>query len=184
MTTEARVRMIVDTDSTVVSSTPMYTLRMALEAKVLGIDPTVGSVQRVILSGEPADSIPATKVLIEEQWVAKAANTAGMIEVGTIVMFECERQPGGACLIEDHHLEEVIDPIAASRAATATRESASSPPSVVGTSRCCATARVTLCAGCRAPHCTCGRGLDIHDGGVRSRVDDMKVVRGTTVYPS
>ena len=33
-----------------------------------------------------------------------------MTEVGTIIMFECEHQPGGAHIIEDHFLEEVIDP--------------------------------------------------------------------------
>ena len=66
--------------------------------------------QRLILSGEPAGSIPATKELIEDQWGAKAGDTAGMTEVGTIIMFECDHQPGGAHLIEDHYLEEVIDP--------------------------------------------------------------------------
>ena len=73
MTTEARVNAIVDMSATVVSSTPTYALRMAQEAKSLGIDLAKGPVQRLILSGEPAGSIPATKKLIEEQWGAKAA---------------------------------------------------------------------------------------------------------------
>jgi phenylacetate-CoA ligase len=34
-----------------------------------------------------------------------------------------------------------------------------------------------------ASHCSCGRGFDIYEGGIRGRVDDMKVVRGTNVYP-
>ena len=66
--------------------------------------------QRVILSGEPAGSIPQTKALIEEQWGAKAYDTAGMTEIGTIMVFECAHQPGGTHIIEDHVLEEVIDP--------------------------------------------------------------------------
>ena len=45
----------------------------------------------MILSGEPAGSIPATKALIEEQWGAKAGDTAGMTELGTIMIFECAR---------------------------------------------------------------------------------------------
>ena len=98
-------------DATVVCSTPTYALRMAQEAAALGIDLAGGPVQRVlILSGEPAGSIPATKKLIEEQWGAKAADTAGMTELGTIMMFECDHQPGGAHIIEDHFIEEVIDP--------------------------------------------------------------------------
>ncbi|MGH2820019.1 MAG: phenylacetate--CoA ligase family protein, partial [Actinomycetota bacterium] len=31
--------------------------------------------------------------------------------------------------------------------------------------------------------CSCGRTFDIYDGGIRGRVDDMKLVRGTNVYP-
>ena len=38
---------------------------------------------------------------------------------------------------------------------------------------------------CRVPAstCSCGRTFDIYDGGIRGRVDDMKVVRGTNIYP-
>src|SRR5207244_5581634 len=31
--------------------------------------------------------------------------------------------------------------------------------------------------------CRCGRTFDIYEGGIRGRVDDMKLVRGTNVYP-
>jgi len=31
--------------------------------------------------------------------------------------------------------------------------------------------------------CSCGRTFDLYDGGIRGRVDDMKLVRGTNVYP-
>ncbi|HCO02502.1 MAG TPA: phenylacetate--CoA ligase, partial [Actinobacteria bacterium] len=107
MTTEARVRQIMEMGATVVCSTPTYALRMAQEARTLGIDLAGGPVQRLILSGEPAGSIPATKKLIEEEWGAKAGDTAGMTEVGTIVIFECSSQPGGTHIIEDHYIEEV-----------------------------------------------------------------------------
>ena len=110
MATEARVRMLADCDATVVCSTPTYALRMAQEARRLGIDLPGSSVQRLILSGEPAGSIPATKALIEEQWGAKAGDTAGMTELGTVMMFECSGQPGVAHIIEDHYVEEVVDP--------------------------------------------------------------------------
>src|SRR5205823_7269867 len=72
MTTDQRVRQIVEMDATVVASTPTYALRMAQEARSLGIDLASSPVQRLILSGEAAGSIPATKRLIEEQWGAKA----------------------------------------------------------------------------------------------------------------
>ena len=89
-TTEARVRQIIDFGATVVASTPTYALRLAQEAQTLGIDLPVSSVQRLILSGEPAGSIPQTKALIEQQWGAKAFDTAGMTEIGTIMVFECD----------------------------------------------------------------------------------------------
>ena len=33
-----------------------------------------------------------------------------MTELGTIMIFECEWQPGGTHIIEDHYVEEVVDP--------------------------------------------------------------------------
>jgi phenylacetate-CoA ligase len=38
---------------------------------------------------------------------------------------------------------------------------------------------------CRVPAstCACGRGFDLYEGGIQGRVDDMKLVRGTNVYP-
>ena len=92
-------------------ATPTYALRLAQEARELGIDlPEAARCSALIVSGEPAGSIPATKRMIEEQWGAKGGDTAGMTEIGTIMMFECEQQPGGAHVIEDHFIEEVIDP--------------------------------------------------------------------------
>ena len=110
MTTAQRVQLIDEMEATVVCATPTYALRLAQEAREPRHRPPVRSVTRLILSGEPAGSIPATKRLIEEHWGAKAADTAGMTEIGTIMMFECEHQPGGTHIIEDHFIEEVIDP--------------------------------------------------------------------------
>jgi phenylacetate-CoA ligase len=183
MTTEQRVKQLTDMGATVVCSTPTYALRMAQEAKAMGVNLAKSSVKRLILSGEPAGSIPATKKLIESEWGAKAGDTAGMTELGTIMMFECDRQPGGTHIIEDHYIEEVLDP-----------ESAEPVPyGELGE-------RVVTSFGrgfipvlryrtrdfvVRVPgsSCSCGRTLDIYDGGIRGRVDDMKLIRGTNVYP-
>lgn len=183
MTTADRVRQIVDTEATVVCSTPTYALRMAQEATALGIDLATGPVKRLILSGEPAGSIPATKALIEQQWGAKAADTAGMTEVGTIVMFECEHQPGGAHVIEDHYLEEVIDPVTAQPVPYG--EEGERVVTSFGRGFIPVLRYRTRDLVCRVPGstCGCGRTFDIYDGGIRGRVDDMKVVRGTNVYP-
>ena len=34
-----------------------------------------------------------------------------------------------------------------------------------------------------ASTCTCGRTWDLYSGGIRGRWDDMKLIRGTNVYP-
>jgi phenylacetate-CoA ligase len=183
MTTEGRVKQIIDMNATVVCSTPTYALRMAQEARSLGIDLVNGPVKRLILSGEPAGSIPATKKLIEEQWGAKAGDTAGMTELGTIMMFECERQPGGTHIIEDHYIEEVIDP------GTGDPVAHGEPGERVVTSFGRGFIPVIryrtrdLVLKIPADNCSCGRTFDIYEGGIRGRVDDMKLVRGTNVYP-
>ncbi|MDQ4024712.1 MAG: AMP-binding protein, partial [Actinomycetota bacterium] len=183
MTTEARVRQIVDMKATVVCSTPTYALRMAQEASAMGVDLASGPVKRLILSGEPAGSIPATKKLIEQQWGAKAADTAGMTELGTIMMFECDHQPGGAHIIEDHYIEEVIDPDSGEPVGygePGERVVTSFGRGFIPVIRYRTRDLVLKVPG---NTCGCGRTFDIYDGGIRGRVDDMKLVRGTNVYP-
>src|SRR5437763_5426804 len=110
-TTENRIKQIVELGVTTVASTPTYALNMWNKAREMGIDLAKESkVDKLIVSGEPAGSIPAVKRQLEEAWGAKAGDTAGMTEVGTIMIFECSHQPGGTHIIEDHYIEEVIHP--------------------------------------------------------------------------
>ncbi|HUF58137.1 MAG TPA: AMP-binding protein [Actinomycetota bacterium] len=183
MTTEQRVRTIEEMGATVVASTPTYALRMAQEARSLGIDLASGPVERLILSGEPAGSITATKKLIEEQWGAKAGDTAGMTELGTIMIFECEAQPGGTHIIEDHYIEEVID--AETGEPVGYGEQGERVVTSFGRGFIPVLRYRTRDLVVKVPGegCGCGRTFDIYDGGIRGRVDDMKLVRGTNVYP-
>jgi phenylacetate-CoA ligase len=183
MTTEQRVRTIAELGATVVCSTPTYALRLAQEARRLGIDLPASPVERLILSGEPAGSIPASKALIEEQWGAKAGDTAGMTELGTIMIFECEHQPGGTHIIEDHYIEEVVDPETGRPVPygelgerVVTSFGRGMIPVLRYRTR-------DLVVRVPAERCPCGRTWDLYEGGIRGRVDDMKLVRGTNVYP-
>ena len=182
-TTEARVRQIIDFGATVVASTPTYALRLAQEAQALGIDLPGSAVSRLILSGEPAGSIPQTKALIEDQWGAKAFDTAGMTEIGTIMVFECAHQPGGTHIIEDHVLEEVINP--ETREPVAYGEPGERVVTSFGRGAIPLIRYRTGDLVCKVPasRCTCGRSYDIYEGGILGRVDDMKIIRGTNVYP-
>jgi phenylacetate-CoA ligase len=156
---------------------------MAQEAAAMGVDLANGPVQRLILSGEPAGSIPATKQLIQEQWGAKAGDTAGMTELGTIMIFECDQQPGGTHIIEDHYVEEVIDPTSdepVDYGERGERVVTSFGRGFIPVLRYRTRDFVVKVPG---NTCACGRTFDIYDGGIRGRVDDMKLVRGTNVYP-
>jgi phenylacetate-CoA ligase len=184
-TTEARIKQIVEMGVTTVCSTPTYALRLWQQATEMGIDLARDTrVNKVILSGEPAGSIPAVKRQLESAWGARCGDTAGMTELGTIMIFECDHQPGGTHIIEDHYIEEVVDPD-------------SGEPVPYGTLG----ERVVTSFGrgfipvlryrtrdmvVKVPHsaCDCGRTYDLYAGGIRGRWDDMKLVRGTNVYPS
>jgi phenylacetate-CoA ligase len=183
-TTEGRVKQIVEMDVTTVCSTPTYALRLWQQASEMGIDLAKDSkVDKLIVSGEPAGSIPAVKRQLEAAWGAKCGDTAGMTEIGTIMIFECERQPGGTHIIEDHFVEEVIDPQSEERVPYGTlgeRVVTSFGRGFIPLIR-YRTKDMVL----KVPYtaCNCGRTWDLYDGGIRGRWDDMKLIRGTNVYP-
>lgn len=180
-TTPVRVRQIIDFAVTVVASTPTYALRLAQEAEALGIDLPASAVRTVILSGEPVPE--ATKRLIEQQWGAKAFDTAGMTEISTIFMFEPADQPGGCHIIEDSFIEEVVDPTTGAPlpyGEVGERVTTSFGRSIIPLLRYRTSDLVV-----KVPHTTAtnGRTWDLYEGGIIGRVDDMKLVRGTNVYP-
>jgi phenylacetate-CoA ligase len=183
-TTESRVKSIIDMGVTTVCSTPTYALRMWQAAAEMGIDLARDTkVDKVIVSGEPAGSIPAVKRQLETAWRAKVGDTAGMTEIGTIMIFECQRQPGGTHIIEDNFIEETLE------------YESDNPVPYGGRAE-----RVVTSFGrgfipliryrtgdlvVKVAHtaCDCGRTGDLYQGGIQGRWDDMKLVRGTNVYP-
>jgi phenylacetate-CoA ligase len=156
---------------------------MAQEARTMGVDLAGSAVERLILSGEPAGSIPATKKLIQDEWGAKAADTAGMTEVGTIMIFECEKQPGGTHIIEDHYIEEVVDPESGEPVGYGEMGERLITSFGRGFIPVLRYRTRDLVVRVPASTCTCGRTFDLYEGGIRGRVDDMRLVRGTNVYP-
>ena len=182
--TEARLRQILELGATTVCCTPTYALRLAQAARELGLDLPGSRVSKLIVSGEPGGCIPATKRLLETQWGARCFDTAGMTEIGTIMVFECACQPGGLHIIEDQFIEETVHPETGDPVGYGERGE-----------------RVVTSFGRRsfpliryrtgdlvrrvpAAECPCGRTGDLYAGGILGRVDDMKLVRGTNVFPS
>ncbi|MHC4918491.1 MAG: phenylacetate--CoA ligase family protein, partial [Planctomycetota bacterium] len=184
MTTDARVKQIVEMGATVVCATPTYALRMGQAAEKLGIDiKKEGKVRRVIVSGEPAGSVPAVKKMIEDMWGGICGDTAGMTEIGTIMIFECEKQPGGTHIIEDNFIEEVLDP--ETDKPVGYGERGERVVTSFGRGFIPLIRYRTKDLVVKVPHtnCSCGRTGDIFEGGILGRVDDMKSIRGTNVYP-
>ncbi|MFF7182950.1 phenylacetate--CoA ligase family protein [Streptomyces sp. NPDC008121] len=182
--TASRVRQITELGATVVASTPTYAIRMAHEARQLGIDLAASAVRTLILSGEPAGSIPRTKALIESLWGARAYDTAGMTEVGSITTFECSRQPGGTHIIEDHVMEEVLSQDSLQEAAYGETGERVVTSFGRGTIPLIRYRSADLVRRIPADTCGCGRGFDLYEGGILGRADDMLLVRGTNVYPA
>ena len=183
-TTEARIKQIIEMGATTVCSTPTYALHLWQKAREMGIDlAREGKVNKLICSGEPAGSIPAVKQQLEEAWGAKCGDTAGMTELGTIMIFECSHQPGGTHIIEDHFIEEVLNPSSAEPVGygeLGERVVTSFGRGFIPVLR---YRTKDMVMKVPASTCSCGRTWDLYDGGIRGRWDDMKLIRGTNVYP-
>ncbi len=185
LTSEARIKQIIDVGATAIVATPSYAIRMGQVAADMGID--LARDTRVELSlhaGEPGGSIPATKELIASAWGTRAGDFLGMTETAGITAFECSDMCGGLHISEDYFLEEILDPITGERV----------PLGEVG-ERVCTAFGIGLIPILRyrtgdlvrrvpAGECACGRTFEIYQGGVLGRADDMRVIRGVNVYPS
>jgi phenylacetate-CoA ligase len=182
MSTNARLRFLLDNQVTVIFCTPTYALRMAEVAHQEGLDLATAGVRALIVAGEPGGSIPATRQRIEAAWHARVLDHSGMTEIGPLSI-ESPPTPGSLYVLEADYLVEVIDP--------ATGQPA--PPGTLGELVVTTLGRHgspllryrtgdLVCLDTRP--CPAGRSLTRFDGGIRGRADDMITVRGNNVHPS
>src|SRR6202049_188177 len=177
MTTEQRVRSLIDFRATVLLSTPTYALRLADVARALGHDLAESAGRATIHAGEPGASIPATRAAIEAAYSATCFDHTGMTELGP-TGHSCD-QRDGIHLVESEFIFEVLDD--AGRPAdegelVATNLGRWGMPLF----RYRTGDRVSIS---REP-CSCGSPFMRLVGGIRGRVDDMFTVRGVNLYPS
>jgi phenylacetate-CoA ligase len=187
LSSEARWRLMLDNQATVLCCTPTYALRLGEVAKNSGAG--ASRVRAVIVAGEPGGSIPATRRRIEELWPgARVFDHHGMTEVGPVT-YECPKQPSVLHVIESAYYAEVVNP--------ATGEPL--PPGEQGELILTTLNRTgspllryrtgdVVRLGTRNSElgtlCACGRHELALAGGILGRVDDMIIVRGVNVYPS
>jgi len=177
MTTEQRVRSLVDLHSTVLLSTPTYALRMADVAKDVGVDLTASPLRVTIHAGEPGASIPATRAAIEAAFGAACFDHTGMTELGP-TGHSCS-QRDGIHLVESEYIFEVLDSQgrpAAEGELVATNLGRWGMPLI----RYRTGDRVSV----SHEPCSCGSRFMKLAGGIRGRVDDMFTVRGVNFFPS
>jgi phenylacetate-CoA ligase len=177
MSSEQRIRTIMELDATVLLSTPTYALRLADVARELGLDPTTSKVRITIHAGEPGASIPATRTAIEAAYSARCFDHTGMTELGP-TGHSCS-QRDGIHLVESEFIFEVLDEgghSALEGELVATNLGRWGMPLF----RYRTGDRVAI----SQEPCSCGSPYMKLAGGIRGRVDDMFTVRGVNLYPS
>lgn len=170
MTSEQRVRNMLDLGATVLLSTPTYALRLADVANEIGVNLSAAPIRTTIHAGEPGASIPATRAAIEAAYSALAFDHTGMTELGP-TGFSCSARDG-VHLIESEFIFEVLP----DGELVATNLGRWGMPLI----RYRTGDRVEAL---RAP-CSCGSPFLKILGGIHGRVDDMFTVRGVNLYPS
>ena len=98
------------------------------------------------------------------------------------MIFECSHQSGGTHIIEDHFIEEVLNP--ATDEPMGYDELGERVVTSFGRGFIPLIRYRTKDMVLKVPAstCSCGRTWDLYSGGIRGRWDDMKTIRGTNVY--
>ena len=169
MTTEQRLRTMVDLGTTVVCCTPTYALRMAEVAREIGVDLAGSTLRVAVHAGEPGASIPATRDAIEMSLGVRCYDHTGMTELGPTGV-SCSQRDGVHLVESEFIFEEVDGELVATnlgrwgspliRYRTGDRAQLSREP------------------------CSCGSPYVKAVGGLQGRIDDMFTVRGVNLYPS
>lgn len=184
MTTEQRLRTMIDLKASVLCCTPTYAIRLAEAAQGLGIDLPASDIRITLHAGEPGASVPATRELIERAFGARAVDHTGMTELGPTGV-SCDARDG-VHLIESEFVFEVRD---ATGEVHPIDDGATIEGELIATNlgrwgspliRYRTGDRVVVS---RQP-CACGSGFAKMLGGIQGRVDDMFTVRGVNLFPS
>lgn len=180
----ARVRMLIDTQATVLCCTPTYAARLAEAAREEGIDLKASRVRRIMVAGEAGGSIPNVRAKLEQLWPgARVFDHHGMTEVGPVT-YEC---PAKACrlhVMEHSFIAEILEP------GGTTAVKSGEPGELVLTTLARKSSPLfryrtgDLVRAAAGEVCECGRIELALEGGILGRADDMAVVRGVNVFPS
>lgn len=181
ISSENRLRALLEYEATVVCGTPTYMLYLADTAKKMGISLKESAVRILIVAGEPGANVPATKQTLEEIWGARCYDDIGSSEI-TNFGFECTCQ-NGTHVIESMFLVESIDPDTLEPVADGevgelviTNLMTESMPLI--------RFRIKDLVRLDRSPCDCGRTFLRLVGGILGRSDDMFQFAGINIFPS
>jgi phenylacetate-CoA ligase len=186
---KARANIIARFRPTVIACTPSYALYLGRAMQAQGLDPAASTVRTVLVGGEPAMGIDATRERLAALWGARVVEFYGCTEAsphcGGYSCAESVRPgaPAASHLMEDVQIWELVDPDARKPVPLGERgltvctclNSESSPQLrfLVGD-------YTTLDA---AP-CACGRTHARAVGAFTGRADDLIALRGIKMFPA
>lgn len=179
--TERHIAMIQDYGTTVLIATPSYALHLCEVGEQLGFNWETSTLRVGLFGGEPCP--PALKAEIEERMHIVCTDNYGLTEVmGPGVSGECLASRDMQHIAEDHFLWEVIDPatgepVGEGEVGELVLTPLDKQAIPVLRYRTHDLTRV-ICEPC-----ACGR-TTARMQKVRSRSDDMLIIRGTNVFPS
>ena len=179
--TERHIQMIEDYGTTVLIATPSYAMHICEVGERVGFDWASSTLQVGLFGGEPCP--PGLKAEIESRMHITCTDNYGLTEVmGPGVSGECLAHRDQQHIAEDHFLWEVVDPDTGEPVPDGKMgELVLTPLDKKGIPvlryRTHDLTRVVT------DKCACGRTI-ARMQKVRSRCDDMLIIRGTNVFPS
>ena len=163
MSTNARLRLMLDHQVTVVITTPTYALHL-------------GEVKQ---EGEFADEKFAVRTRIEQLWPgATVFDHHGLTETGPV---SCQdpHTPGNLRVLEDFHFVEILDPASGREVLEGEQGEL-----IVTTLARLGSPMLRYRTGDLVRKSYAADGALCLEGGVSARLDDMVTVRGVNIYPS
>ena len=179
--TERQIQMIQDYGSTVLVATPSYALHVCEVGEQMGFDWEKSSLRVGLFGGEPCP--PALKAEIESRMHIVCTDNYGLTEVmGPGVSGECLASRDMQHIAEDHFLWEVVDPNTGEPVPEGEMGELVLTPLDKQAIPVLRYRTHDLTRVITEP-CACGR-TSARMQKVRSRCDDMLIIRGTNVFPS
>lgn len=179
--TERHIQMIEDYGTTVLISTPSYAMHICEVGEKMGFDWEKSTLRVGLFGGEPCP--PGLKAEIEKRMHIVCTDNYGLTEVmGPGVSGECLAERFQQHIAEDHFLWEVVDPQTGEPVADGEMGELVLTPldkQAIPVLR----YRSHDLTRVFTERCACGR-THARMQKVRSRCDDMLIIRGTNVFPS